>query len=261
MERTWEVLLEMATSKLLERMIGYERRTFKFDKAILAVGATEYHGDHLPYGTDTIVARQIAEEVAKRIDGLLVLPPIPYGMSLHYAKFPIAVTLTSETLTKLLKEVLASLLSHGIRKLFIVNGHDGNIAPIEVATREFKVKHPEMKICVLEAWWTTAGELLPKGTFEVWDGLGHAGEGETSIMLAINPKLVEMKYAKGVVPELPFHVQIKWVFEELTPYGATGDPSKATKEKGKKMMKALIDHVASFIEEMDKKGWTYGILG
>ncbi|MDH5780756.1 MAG: creatininase family protein, partial [Candidatus Bathyarchaeota archaeon] len=118
----------MATNKLLERMIGYERSTFKFDKAILAVGATEYHGDHLPYGTDTIVARQIAEEVAKRIDGLLVLPPIPYGMSLHYAKFPIAVTLTSETLTKLLKEVLASLLSHGIRKLFIVNGHDGNIA-------------------------------------------------------------------------------------------------------------------------------------
>ena len=251
----------MATSKLLERMIGYERGTFKFDKAILAVGATEYHGDHLPYGTDTIVARQIAEEVAKRIDGLLVLPPIPYGMSLHYAKFPIAVTLTSETLMKLLKEVFASLLSHGIRKLFIVNGHDGNIAPIEVATREFKVEHPEMKICVLEAWWTTAGELLPKGTFEVWEGLGHAGEGETSIMLAINPKLVEMKYAKGTVPKLPSHVRIKWMFEELTPYGATGDPSKATKEKGEKMMKALIDHVTSFIEEMDKKGWTYGILG
>ena len=255
------MLLEMATSKLLERMIGYERSTFKFDKAILAVGATEYHGDHLPYGTDTIVARRIAEEVAKRVNGLLVLPPIPYGMSLHYASFPIAVSLTSETLTKLLKEVFASLLSHGIRKLFIVNGHDGNIAPIEVATREFKVEHPEMKICVLEAWWNTAGELLPKGTFEVWDGLGHAGEGETSIMLAINPELVEMKYAKGVVPELPSHVQIKWVFEELTPYGATGDPSKATKEKGEKMMKALIDHVASFIEEMDKKGWTYGILG
>jgi len=251
----------MATSKLLERMIGYERRTFKFDKAILAVGATEYHGDHLPYGTDTIVARRIAEEVAKRVNGLLVLPPIPYGMSLHYASFPIAVSLTSETLTKLLKEVFASLLSHGIRKLFIVNGHDGNIAPIEVATREFKVEHPEMKICVLEAWWTTAGELLPKGTFEVWDGLGHAGEGETSIMLAINLKLVEMKYARGTVPDLPSHVQIKWVFEELTPYGVTGDPSKATKEKGEKMMRALIDHVASFIEEMDKKGWTYGILG
>ena len=255
------MLLEMATSKLLERMIGYERRTFKFDKAILALGATEYHGDHLPYGTDTIVARRIAEEVAKRIDGLLVLPPIPYGMSLHYASFPIAVSLTSETLTKLLKEVFASLLSHGIRKLFIVNGHDGNIASIEVATREFKVEHPEMKICVLEAWWTTARELLPKGMFEVWDGLGHAGEGETSIMLAINPKLVEMKYARGTVPELPSHVKIKWVFEELTPYGATGDPSKANKEKGEKMMKALIDHVASFIEEMDKKDWTYGILG
>lgn len=251
----------MVASKLLERMIGYERRTFKFDKAILAVGATEYHGDHLPYGTDTIVARRLAEEVAKRINGLLVLPPIPYGMSLHYAKFPIAITLTSETLTKVLNDVFASLLKHGIRKLLIINGHDGNIAPIEVATREFKVEHPEMKLCVLETWWITAEELLPKGTFEVWDGLGHAGEGETSIMLAMNPELVDMKHAKGVVPELPSHVQIKWTFEELTPYGATGDPSKATREKGEKMMKALIGYVVSFIKEMDEKGWKYGILG
>lgn len=250
----------MVASKLLERMIGYERRTFKFDKAILAVGATEYHGDHLPYGTDTIVARRLAEEIAKRINGLLLLPPIPYGMSLHYAKFPIAITLTSETLTKVLKDVFASLLKHGIRKLLIINGHDGNIAPIEVATREFKVEHPEMNLCVLETWWITAEELLPKGTFEVWDGLGHAGEGETSIMLAMNPELVDMKHAKGVVPELPSHVQIKWTFEELTPYGATGDPSKATREKGEKMMKALIDHVVSFIKEMDEKGWKYSIL-
>lgn len=251
----------MVASKLLERMIGCERRTFKFDKAILAVGATEYHGDHLPYGTDTIVARRLAEEVAKRINGLLVLPPIPYGMSLHYAKFPIAITLTSETLTKVLKDVFASLLKHGIKKLLIINGHDGNIAPIEVATREFKVEHPEMNLCVLEAWWITAGELLPEETFEVWDGLGHAGEGETSIMLAMNPELVDMKHAKGVVPELPSHVQIKWTFEELTPYGATGDPSKATRQKGEKMMKALIDYVVSFIKEMDEKSWKYGISG
>jgi len=250
----------MVANKLLERMIGYERRTVKFDKAILAVGATEYHGDHLPYGTDTIVARRLAEEVAKRINGLLVLPPIPYGMSLHYAEFPIAITLTSETLTKILKDVLASLLKHGIKKLIIVNGHDGNIAPIEVATREFKVEHPEMYLCVLEAWWITVKELLAKGTFEVWDGLGHAGEGETSIILAMNPELVDMKHAKGVVPELPSHVQIKWTFKELTPYGATGDPSKATRQKGEKMMKALIDHLVSFIKEMDEKDWKYGIL-
>ncbi len=248
----------MAEAKFLENIIGYEGKKVKFDKAILAVGATEYHGEHLPYGTDTIVARRLAEEVAKRVDGLLVLPPIPYGMSLHYASFPIAVTLTSETLISALRDVFSSLIRHGINKLFIVNGHDGNIAPIEVATREFKMEHPEMKICVLEEWWIVAGKLLPRGTFEVWDGLGHAGEGETSIMLAMNPELVEMKYAKGVVPDLPCHIQIKWAFEELTPYGVTGDPTKATKEKGEKMMEALINHTVSFIRNMDKKNWKYG---
>lgn len=250
----------MVENKLLERMMGYEGKKSKFDKVILTVGATEYHGDHLPYGTDTIVARRLAEEVAKKIDGLLVLPPIPYGMSLHYANFPITISLTSETLIKFLKDTFSSLFKHGIKKLLIINGHDGNIAPIEVATREFKMKHPEMKICVLEEWWTVAGKLLPKGTLEIWDGLGHAGEGETSIMLAMEPNLVKMKYAKGVVPDLPSHIQIKWAFEELTPYGVTGNPSKATREKGKKMIEALVSYTVSFIKEMDEKDWKYGIL-
>jgi len=241
-------------------MTGHKFKEGKFDKAIIAVGSLEYHGEHLPYGTDTLVAQRIAEEVAKNIDGLLVLPPIPYGMSMHYSKFPICITLKPETLMAVLKDVFESLLKHGIKKLIIINGHDGNIAPIENATREFRTIHPEMKICVLEAWWITAGELLPKETFEVWNGLGHGGEGETSIALALFPELVEMEYAKGIVPELPEHIQIKWNFDELTPYGVTGDPTKGTKEKGEKMMKVLVDYIVDFIKEMDKKDWKYGIL-
>jgi len=112
-----------------------------------------------------------------------------------------------------------------------------------------------MRIAVLEAWWETAGELLPSDTFEVWGGLGHAGEGETSIMLAIEPELVDMEQARGVVPELPQHVELKWTFDELTPYGVTGDPTKATAEKGELMRDALVELLVSFVEEMDEKDW------
>lgn len=236
-------------------MTGHRFKTGDFDKAVLAVGSTEYHGDHLPYGTDAMVATYLAEAVAERVGGLLVLPPLPFGMSEHYASFPIAISLSTETLIWVLRDVFESLLRHGIERLLIINGHDGNIAALEAAAREFRAAHPEMRIAVLEAWWQTAGELLPEGTFEVWDGLGHAGEGETSMMLAIAPGLVDMSRARGVVPDLPQHVQVKWMFEELTPYGVTGDPTKGTEEKGRLMREALVDLLVSFIQDMDGKDW------
>ncbi|MFQ6053944.1 MAG: creatininase family protein, partial [Candidatus Bathyarchaeia archaeon] len=97
------------SERRLERMTGHAYGSNGFDKAVLAVGSTEYHGDHLPYGTDTLVAAHRAEAVARRVDGLLVLPPLPYGMSMHYASFPLAVTLSTETLMRMLKEIFGSL--------------------------------------------------------------------------------------------------------------------------------------------------------
>lgn len=74
---------------------------------------------------------------------------------------------------------------------------------IELAARSIKVAHPEVKIASLDAWWIVAGKLLPKDTFEVWDGLGHGGEGETSLALSLFPELVNIDVASGVVPSLP----------------------------------------------------------
>ena len=242
----------------MERLTGHKFRKGRFDKAILAVGSAENHGDHLPFGTDTIVAYELACKVAERVPGLLVLPPVTYGMSEHYAHFPLTISLRAETVAAVIEDILRSLITHGIKHIFILNGHDGNIAPIEIATRRVKVQFPQAKIAVLEAWWTTVGKLLAPGTFEVWDGLGHAGAGETSIMLALHPELVEMDHAKGRVPEsLPAEIQIKWLFYELTPYGVTGDPTAATAEKGYKMIEVLIDHIVKFIRDMDAKGWKY----
>ncbi len=244
--------------KRLLRMTAHDLKSGGYDKAVIAIGSTESHGEHLPYGTDTLVAEHLAEAVAERVKGLLVLPSLPFGMSVHYASFPIAITFTTETLIRVMRDILGSLLAHSILKLLIINGHDGNIPAIEAATREFRVEHPEMKVAVLEAWWVTAAELLPDDTFEAWGGLGHGGEGETSMMLAVEPGLVDLERAKGVIPDLPEHVQLKWTFEELTPYAATGDPTKATLEKGEMMRDALVDCLVSFIEEMDGKDWEIG---
>ena len=230
----------------------------KFDKAILAVGSAENHGFHLPFGTDTLVSLAIAEEVAKKVEGLLVLPPVTYGVSFHYDDFPFTLTLRPEVLVEVLKDILDSSIRQGINHIIIINGHDGNIAPIEIASRSIKVKHPDSFIASLDAWWVKAGELLSPQTFEAWGGLGHAGEGETSIVLHLYPQLTRMENARGVVPDLPDNLDIKWKFSEITPCGATGDPIKGTPEKGEKMFKALVDCVVKFIREMEKAGWKYG---
>lgn len=229
----------------------------KFDKAILPVGSCENHGGHLPYGTDTFVCDKLARLVAKEVPGTLVLPPVTVGLSYHYDYFPLTLTLQPETLLAVLKDILTSVIRGGIKHIFVMNGHDGNIEPIELATRSIKVRHPDVKIASLDAWWIAAGNLLPPDTFEVWNGLGHAGEGETSIALSLFPELVNMEVAAGVVPSLPKNINIKWLFAELTGVGATGDPTKATREKGDKMRDALVREVAGFLNRMDAEGWDY----
>jgi creatinine amidohydrolase len=242
-----------------EKMTSYQYNNANIDKVIFGVGAFENHGYHMPFGTDTLISNGLAERVADRVNGLMVLPPITYGLSAHYNKLPFVVSLQPETITNVIKEVLQEVIRNGIKKIIIINGHDGNIAPIELAARAVKVQHPDAVITCLNDWWIAAGKMIPEGTFEVWNGWGHAGEGETSLGLALFPELIQMEHAKGVVPNLPEHVEIKWRFEELTDTGASGDPTAGTVEKGKLIEKAVIDVLVNFINEMDNNDWRYGL--
>lgn len=240
------------------KMTGNQYNNSKIDKVIFGVGAFENHGYHMPFGTDALISNIIAEKLAERVEGLMVLPPINYGFSQHYNKLPFTVSLTPETITAVIKEVLNEIIRNGITRIIIMNGHDGNIAPIELASRAVKVQHPEVTIASLNDWWVAAGKLVPEDTFEVWNGLGHAGEGETSMGLALFEELMEMEHARGVVPELPEFLDIKWRFDELTDTGASGDPSKGTKTKGLKMEAAVLQVLEDFIREMDRTDWNYG---
>ncbi len=228
-----------------------------FDKAILAIGSCESHGAHLPYGCDTFVSYDIALELARRLEKAVVVPPLWFGMSQHYMHKPMCVTLSNDTLIRVVKDMLLSLIHWGIEKIIIINGHDGNIPCLEIAARDIKIEFPDLNLAVLDAWWVTAGNLLPADTFEVWDGLGHGGEGETSIGLAIFPDLVDMSRAKGMIPDMDPNVKLVWNFQELTDFGASGAPEKATPEKGRKMKEALVDYLVDFVQRMDKQGWRY----
>ena len=231
--------------------------TEPFEKVILPLGSLESHGPHLPFGTDALTAHLLALEIARRVPKTAVLPPVPYGMSEAYRDFSFTVSLRPETETAIVADILESLHREGVRKVLILNGHDGNIPSIEIAARSVKVTHPEMRIVTLDAWWHSLGQLLPPGFFEVWDGLGHGGEGELSMALALFPDLCTPGQARGVVPRLPPVVDVKWLFSEITDCGASGDPTKATLEKGTAMREALVEAVAGVLAALDECDWDY----
>ena len=241
----------------VQHLNGSDWKAKPFEKVILPLGSLENHGWHLPFGTDALTAYLIALDVAARVPKTVVLPPVNYGMSEHYKSFSFTVSLQFDTETAIIRDILESVHREGICKVFIMNGHDGNIAPIEVASRSAKVAHPDFKIVSLDAWWNTLGTVLPPDFFEVWNGLGHAGEGETSICLALFPELCEPSKAAGVVPHLPPYVDVKWLFNELTNVGASGDPTKGTLEKGKKMRETLVNIVVGILTDLDKNDWDY----
>jgi creatinine amidohydrolase len=241
----------------VQHLTSTDFKTAPFDKVILPLGSLESHGGHLPFGTDAMTAHLIALDIAAQLPRTAVLPPLNYGVSEHYKMFPFAVSVTFDAEIAFLRDILESVHREGIRKVFIMNGHDGNISPIEVAGRTVKVAHPDMKIVSLDAWWMMIGELLPPDFFAVWNGLGHAGEGETSICLELFPELCNMSKAAGVVPRLPKFLDVKWGFDELTNTGATGDPTKGTPEKGKKMRQALVDAMVKVLKELDANGWDW----
>ena len=174
-----KVFLNEFSSSELERMIG----SGEIDSAITIFGSCESHGPHLPLGPDLFVPAEIARRAALRLARTVVVPGVPFGTSLHYNRFPLSVTLRFETTIAVAEDIFTSLIENGIRRIVILNGHDGNIPALEIAARKVKDRFPDATLVYLPAWWNITGAKMADD-FEVWNGLGHGGEGETSIMMA-----------------------------------------------------------------------------
>jgi creatinine amidohydrolase len=224
----------------------------------------------MPFGSDFIFPRKLVENVINDLskndntrslyNSLILLPAIPYGVSSHHDNFQMTMSVKPSTMVSLMEDILLSLVKNGVRKILVINGHDGNIAPIEIASRNVKSENEDVVIACLESWWVLAGQK-DKDLFEVWQGLGHGGEAETSAMLSVRPDLVNTHDApEQVIPNLPKDdIRIYWKFNELTNTGATGAPKKATVEKGQRIIEILKNSIISFLLDMEKTDWKYGL--
>ena len=142
----------------LWKMTAHQVKEANFTKAIISIGSCEAHGQHIAEGCDTLVAYKLSKQIADQVDGMMVIPPITIGYSAHYDSFPFSLTLSYDTTIAVLYDTIESVLRNGINHIFIMNGHDGNIAPIEIASRKIKEKYPDAQIAAL----SHSGGLLPE---------------------------------------------------------------------------------------------------
>jgi creatinine amidohydrolase len=253
-----KVFLNEFTTKEIERKL----KNNELDSAITVFGSCESHGNHMCLGPDLFVPTEIARQAALRLHKTIVVPGVPFGASMHYNQFPLSISMRFETIIAIAEDLFDSLILHGVKHILILNGHDGNIPALEIAARKVKDRHKEAVIVFVPAWWEITGAKMGED-FDVWNGLGHGGEGETSITMAVRPDLVYMADAVGYTPndviKLCDHSSIIWDIKEITHTGATGDPSKATREKGEKMLAIMVDYVEQTILAFESNNWNYDL--
>lgn len=239
----------------LARLTGEILDDDRYDKAFLPVGATEYHGPHLPYGTDTIGAETISEAFARELGNSLVLPALDYGVSHHHLPWKWTLSLRPDTLTLVIRDIAESLLHHDIRKLVIVTAHDGNPGPAEAAARLLNQEHG-MKVAIFSGWQGKAARLLA-GKWEI-DG-DHAGRSELSMVLYAAPETARQDQATEQPNQYMDHpIDLIDTFDGTVPLGYSGDATKASAEEGDAVVQALVDYVVPFLRELDARGWRRG---
>jgi creatinine amidohydrolase len=245
---------------LLETNYAHTRQS-PYEVAVVPLGATEPHNLHLPYGTDvleaTIVGEQVCAEAHARGAKVVLLPTIPFGAEANMKQFPLAINLSPSTLNLVIRDVIASLLDSGIRKIVLLNSHGGN--ELKPLLREM-IGSTEAQLFLCN-WYQMLGDEYHEIFDEAED---HAGEMETSFGLAFFPELVARDSAgklladEGARRPLRFEaLEKKWVslsrpWHLLTTNSGSGNPHAATKEKGEQLMQWIVERLAPFLVELSE---------
>jgi creatinine amidohydrolase len=210
------------------------------DRLMLVVGSTEQHGRHMVFASDVWQPWEIARRLSERT-GVLLAPPLNYGMSMHHLGFPGSLTLRPQTLSAMFVDILESACGHGFRHILVLNGHGGNTASIHVALAEVLNNYLDLQVLAAE-WWREPEVLA--AVDEVFPGEtgGHADAVETSLVMAIRPDVVRLdraEYSPGS-PHPDFLT--RKVFQEHFPHGVIGlDPRQASAGAGERILTAAVE--------------------
>ena len=237
----------------------------KLETVIIPTGSTEIHGPHLGVGNDILTASRVCEDVARAMyPRTLVVRALWVGYAPHNMceQFKGTITLSAETYLQVLYEIAESIHKHGVKRIVLVNGHGGNVEPNLVACRKIREEiftryGVDLEVGCLSYWDTIPTEVW-KSVLQVGElTIGHGGEAETSILMAVAPQAVRTDYFR-ILDERPhgfpraMKVQRAWYQDEYNPDGHTDDARAASREKGEKLLEAAVNGTIQAIEEFIK---------
>lgn len=229
---------------------------------LLPVGSVEQHGKHLPLGTDSILAQDIAMDVAHKTD-VLVASPVWYGWAPHHMAYPGTVTLRPETLTSVVEDILNSLIYHGFEKILIINGHrEANLPPLKIALTRVR-NNTGAFVGIADPFYINAVAGKELSDVEA-GGIGHAEELETSVMYDRHSELCNPNASVKNIPsdhnEFLQHDPNVFTDKILTAsdvahyreatnnIGVMGDSTTSDKDKGREYQQRLTDNISRFVE-------------
>jgi creatinine amidohydrolase len=225
-----------------------------FTTAVFAVGSTEQHGPHLPTMTDARIGDDVAGRVARKLGHALQARTIDVGQSEHHLAFAGTISLKAETLALILRDYVASLAHHGFMRIIIIPSHGGNFATVRQAIETARQAHSGVEMTGftdLLALTEFLNQASARYGVPAEDSGAHAGESETSIMMALEGGLVASdRFAPGYIGPLG-EAEMRVIFEKgmpaLTSNGILGDPRAASAEKGEDYLERFADFVISEI--------------
>lgn len=236
---------------------------------VLPVAATEQHGPHLPLRVDTALVDGVIAASLPHLDAAvpaLFLPTQAVGYSPEHARFAGTLTLKAETVIRLWTELGECVAASGVKKLVLLNAHGGQVGLLDVVARDLRAR---LGLLVYSVNWFGLPLVGPQGddvnalfsAHEHRFGI-HAGDIETSMMLALQPALVDMAQAQNFASTSEQRAQqfpilgngksakLGWQMQDYNPQGAVGNAAAATATKGQAVLDAAGRALAQLLAEV-----------
>ncbi len=219
---------------------------------VMALGATEQHGLHMPLATDALIGDRLAGIVAQRLDAFLA-PTLRVGCSEHHVGFAGTMSVSEQTYHGLIADLVRSLLAGGFERIVLLPTHGGNFGPLAGAIEKLDPDEREHVVAMTDLGILFEIAQIGEREFGVplGDGGLHAGEWETSLMLSIHPDLVNMAGAEpGFTGDMQEAVSSMFAagVASISPNGAIGDPTRASPEHGERYWATVVELVLGQID-------------
>ena len=231
---------------------------------VLPLGSLEQHGHHSPLLTDTYLVTAVAQRVEQELsEQIYLLPTLWLGASDHHLDRPGTVSVPNHIYTLMIKNIVRSIAKAGFQRVFLLNGHGGNVVPGTQAITELANEsdiYDNMWIALSSYWTVAEPAMAPELHGMETPHLSHACEYETSMMLFLHGEIMRMDRVTSSPPlvDSPFYhsehggrINVGKRLVTWAPTGAMGKPQHATPEKGESLLNAITSEVVACIKDFE----------